>query len=164
MHFASTLLAVLSLAASATSVTAAAVRRQDAAPIGVVLAGAPVNDINITASPLPLEQCGAVNISWSNGEPPYRLKIGTGGYYLDSTWLYEYDNLTTPTWFEWVVNATTNTSLNFQIYDATNQTKNVQNLVVGPGNATCFNVTTLPADDQPPTTANVSSVVSVEAQ
>ncbi|KAK8869697.1 hypothetical protein IAR55_000265 [Kwoniella newhampshirensis] len=117
----------------------------DAKPVDVsVLAGAPINNLNLTLSPTEVVQCTNLTLSWGTGDAgtaPYRLAIGSGGYYSNLTWSYEYDNITS-TQLDWTVSAPAGESLIFELWDTTNTTTYTQNHLVQPGNATC-----LPSDD-----------------
>ncbi|OCF55768.1 hypothetical protein L486_06519 [Kwoniella mangroviensis CBS 10435] len=104
-----------------------------------VLAGAPINSLNLTVIPDSPVQGENVTLNWGYGDAgtaPYNIQIGTGGYYANLTWLYEYTNLT-ETIFTWNVNVTAGETLVFQLWDSTNTTTYTQNhKVLPPSNET----------------------------
>ncbi|WVF72069.1 hypothetical protein IAT40_006881 [Kwoniella sp. CBS 6097] len=109
-----------------------------------VLAGAPINSLVLKVEPESPVQCSNVSLSWGQGNAgsaPYRLQIGTGGYYANLTWLYDYTNITSTniTWSLPSPNASNITAgdiLVFQLWDSTNTTTYSQNHLVQPGNLT----------------------------
>ncbi|WRT67241.1 uncharacterized protein IL334_004208 [Kwoniella shivajii] len=103
-----------------------------------VLAGAPINSLNLTVVPdSPIEDSN-ITLYWGSGDAgtaPYILQIGTGGYYANLTWLYEYTNLT-ETNLTWNVNVTAGETLVFQLTDGTNTTTYSQNHLIQSANGT----------------------------
>ncbi|WVQ98838.1 hypothetical protein IAU59_005969 [Kwoniella sp. CBS 9459] len=130
---------------SATPTPVLAVDAQEEKREVHVLAGAPINSLVLDLEPESLTQCSNVSLSWGQGDAgsaPYRIQIGTGGYYANLTWLYEYTNITS-TNFTWPVpgpegsNITAGDTLVFQLWDSTNTTTYSQNHIVqGGGNLT----------------------------
>ncbi|WWC69316.1 uncharacterized protein I206_103254 [Kwoniella pini CBS 10737] len=107
-----------------------------------VLAGAPINALNLTVIPDSPVEGQNVTLDWGYGDAgsaPYNLQIGTGGYYSNLTWLYEYTNLTN-TNLSWNVNVTAGETLIFQLWDAINTTTYTQNHLILPNNSTEINV------------------------
>ncbi|OCF41435.1 hypothetical protein I317_04736 [Kwoniella heveanensis CBS 569] len=131
-----------------------------------VLAGAPINSLVLNVEPDSPAQCSNASLSWSQGDAgsaPYRIQIGTGGYYANLTWLYEYTNLTS-TNFTWTVpgpnansDLTAGDTLIFQLWDSTNTITYSQNHLVRPANltanGTCPDFSSSDANDTTPINA-----------
>nr|XP_031862683.1 uncharacterized protein CI109_001694 [Kwoniella shandongensis]KAA5529755.1 hypothetical protein CI109_001694 [Kwoniella shandongensis] len=142
----------------------------NAKPIDVtVLAGAPINSLNLTLTPSEVVQCTNLTLSWGSGDAgtaPYRLAIGSGGYYTNLTWLYEYNNIA-GTELGWVVNATAGDSLLFQLWDSSNTTTYTQNHIVQAGEESCLsasNSTTPPNNGSSTTTSNDSNISTLTSE
>ncbi|WVW82951.1 hypothetical protein I302_104966 [Kwoniella bestiolae CBS 10118] len=144
---------LLALAALASTSFATPIKREDVK----VLAGAPINSLNLTITPDSPVEGGNVTLDWGYGDAgtaPYNVQIGTGGYYANLTWLYEFTNIT-GTNLTWNVNVTAGETLVFQLWDATNTTTYTQNHKVLPNNATATTTT-----DNSTTTSVVDSTTS----
>ncbi|WWC60983.1 uncharacterized protein I303_103560 [Kwoniella dejecticola CBS 10117] len=103
-----------------------------------VLAGAPINSLNLTITPDSPVEGQNVTLDWGYGDAgtaPYNVQIGTGGYYANLTWLYEYTSLT-ETNLTWNVNVAAGETLVFQLWDARNTTTYSQNHLILPSNTT----------------------------
>jgi len=112
-----------------------------------VLAGAPVNNISITATNV--DQCAQAVISWTGAVNPVTLTIGIGGYYIGETTIMTMPNLPGPS-TEWTVNQGNGTDLIFQITDANNTVAYIQNIQVAAspdGETWCLNSTAPAPDD-----------------
>ncbi|WWC89919.1 uncharacterized protein L201_004848 [Kwoniella dendrophila CBS 6074] len=132
------ILYLVSLIAFATCISASTYAAQDKETDLKILAGAPINQLNLTVIPDSPVQGENVTLNWgygSVGNAPYNIQIGTGGYYANLTWLYNYTNLT-ETNLTWTTNVTAGETLVFQLWDATNTTTYSQNHLILPNNST----------------------------
>lgn len=66
-------------------------------------------------------------------QAPVKLQIGTGGYYVGTTWLESYEGITSDSQ-KWTVNQAQGTDLIFQVTDAKGQVAYQQNVDVGESN------------------------------
>ncbi|KAK6903074.1 hypothetical protein I204_07787 [Kwoniella mangroviensis CBS 8886] len=97
--------------------------------IGGVLAGAPVNNITVSADNV--IQCSQATISWTGtSNSPYTLSIGQGGYYVGLTTLETHEGLSDSS-FEWTVTQPSGQDLIFEVQDSAGQKNYIQNVKVG---------------------------------
>ncbi|WWD01254.1 hypothetical protein V866_008196 [Kwoniella sp. B9012] len=97
--------------------------------IGGVLAGAPVNNITVSADNV--IQCSQATISWTGtSNSPYTLSIGQGGYYVGLTTLETHEGLTDSS-FGWTVTQPSGQDLIFEVQDSAGQRNYIQNVKVG---------------------------------
>ncbi|WVQ69953.1 uncharacterized protein L199_008177 [Kwoniella botswanensis] len=158
--FISHILVALTAFASLTSATPTSLRNERREDVKV-LAGAPINSLNLTVIPDSPVQGENVTLNWGYGDAgtaPYNIQIGTGGYYANLTWLYEYTNLT-ETIFTWNVNVTAGETLVFQLWDSTNTTTYTQNhKVLPPSNGTSTATSTSTSIDNSTIPSNTSTI------
>ncbi|CAD6577898.1 MAG: hypothetical protein TREMPRED_002059 [Tremellales sp. Tagirdzhanova-0007] len=102
--------------------------RRAGGDLGEILAGAPVNNITVSADNV--LQCSDATISWTGTTPPVTLMIGLGGYYVGTTDLITIPDIPTSP-YSWAVNQASGVDLIFQVTDASGAVGYIQNIKVG---------------------------------